>query len=73
MACGRLELLDAEQQHMRLGDELARRRRELPWVPVEKEYMMGTFGYLDVAPLGRNEDPQNPAAWWRRHHEYASH
>jgi predicted dithiol-disulfide oxidoreductase (DUF899 family) len=27
------------------------------------EQLMGTFGYLDVAPLGRNEDPQNPGAW----------
>jgi predicted dithiol-disulfide oxidoreductase (DUF899 family) len=37
------------------------------------EQLMGTFGYTDVAPLGRNEDPQNPGAWWRRHDEYASH
>jgi predicted dithiol-disulfide oxidoreductase (DUF899 family) len=36
------------------------------------EQLMGTFGYLDVAPLGRNEDPQNPAAWWHRHDEYAT-
>jgi predicted dithiol-disulfide oxidoreductase (DUF899 family) len=28
----RLELLDAQKEHMRQGDELARRRRELPWV-----------------------------------------
>jgi predicted dithiol-disulfide oxidoreductase (DUF899 family) len=34
------------------------------------EQLMGTFGYLDVAPLGRNEDPQNPGAWWHRHDEY---
>jgi predicted dithiol-disulfide oxidoreductase (DUF899 family) len=27
---------------MRQGDELARRRRELPWVPVEKEYVFET-------------------------------
>jgi predicted dithiol-disulfide oxidoreductase (DUF899 family) len=33
---------------------------------------MGTFGYLDVAPLGRNEDPENPAGWWRRHDEYGT-
>jgi predicted dithiol-disulfide oxidoreductase (DUF899 family) len=32
------ELLAAEKEHMREGDELARRRRKLPWVPVEKEY-----------------------------------
>jgi predicted dithiol-disulfide oxidoreductase (DUF899 family) len=36
------------------------------------ERLMGTFAYLDVAPLGRNEDPQNPATWWRRHDEYAT-
>jgi predicted dithiol-disulfide oxidoreductase (DUF899 family) len=27
---------------MRRGDELARRRQELPWVPVEKEYVFET-------------------------------
>jgi predicted dithiol-disulfide oxidoreductase (DUF899 family) len=34
----RLDLLAAEKEHTRRGDELARRRRELPWVPVEQEY-----------------------------------
>jgi predicted dithiol-disulfide oxidoreductase (DUF899 family) len=34
----RKELLVAEKEHMRQGDELARRRRELPWVPVTKDY-----------------------------------
>ena len=24
------------------------------------------FGYLDTAPLGRNEDAQHPGAWWHR-------
>jgi predicted dithiol-disulfide oxidoreductase (DUF899 family) len=38
----RRELLDAEKEHMRRGDELARRRQELPWVPVEKEYVFET-------------------------------
>jgi predicted dithiol-disulfide oxidoreductase (DUF899 family) len=37
-----MELLDAEKEHMRQGDELARRRRRLPWVPVEKEYLFDT-------------------------------
>jgi predicted dithiol-disulfide oxidoreductase (DUF899 family) len=32
------ELLRREKEHTRVGDELARQRRELPWVPVEKEY-----------------------------------
>jgi predicted dithiol-disulfide oxidoreductase (DUF899 family) len=38
----RAELLGREKEHTRLGDELARRRRELPWVPVEKEYSLQT-------------------------------
>src|ERR671937_35023 len=38
----RRELLDAEKEHMRQGDELARRRQELPWVPIEKEYTFET-------------------------------
>jgi predicted dithiol-disulfide oxidoreductase (DUF899 family) len=36
------ELLAREKEHTRLGDELARRRRELPWVRVEKEYLFDT-------------------------------
>jgi predicted dithiol-disulfide oxidoreductase (DUF899 family) len=38
----RRELLAAEKEHMREGDALARRRQELPWVPVEKEYVFET-------------------------------
>jgi predicted dithiol-disulfide oxidoreductase (DUF899 family) len=38
----RKELLDAEKQHVRSGDELARRRRELPWVPVDRDYTFET-------------------------------
>jgi predicted dithiol-disulfide oxidoreductase (DUF899 family) len=38
----REELLVREKEHTRLGDELARRRRELPWVPVDKEYRFDT-------------------------------
>ena len=33
----RKELLAREKAHTRQGDELARQRRELPWVRVEKE------------------------------------
>jgi predicted dithiol-disulfide oxidoreductase (DUF899 family) len=32
------------------------------------EQFMGTFGYFDVAPLGRNEETASD--WWRRHDEY---
>jgi predicted dithiol-disulfide oxidoreductase (DUF899 family) len=38
----REELLRREKEHTRTGDELARQRRELPWVPVEKEYRFET-------------------------------
>jgi predicted dithiol-disulfide oxidoreductase (DUF899 family) len=41
-AAAREELLEAEKEHTRRGDELARQRRELPWVPVEKEYSFET-------------------------------
>jgi predicted dithiol-disulfide oxidoreductase (DUF899 family) len=36
------ELLTLEKEHTRRGDELARMRRELPWVRVEKEYRLDT-------------------------------
>jgi predicted dithiol-disulfide oxidoreductase (DUF899 family) len=38
----RRELLAAEKEHTRRGDELARQRRELPWVRVDKEYNFDT-------------------------------
>jgi predicted dithiol-disulfide oxidoreductase (DUF899 family) len=41
-AAAREELLAREKEHTRLGDELARRRRELPWERVEKEYLFNT-------------------------------
>src|SRR5262249_43823829 len=34
----RLELLEAEKELTRRGDELARRRQELPWVRIDKAY-----------------------------------
>ncbi len=38
----RADLLHREKEHTRAGDELARQRRELPWVAVEKEYRFDT-------------------------------
>src|SRR5579864_1251498 len=38
----RLELLEAEKALTRQSDELARRRQELPWVRVNKEYRFET-------------------------------
>ena len=38
----RLELLQAEKELTRRGDELSRLRRELPWVRVDKQYSFET-------------------------------
>jgi predicted dithiol-disulfide oxidoreductase (DUF899 family) len=37
-----LELLHAEKEYARKGDELARRRQALPWVQVDKDYRLQT-------------------------------
>ena len=54
----RLELLEEEKALTRRGDELVRQRRELPWVPVEKEYAFETdAGRASLAELfeGRSQ------------------
>jgi predicted dithiol-disulfide oxidoreductase (DUF899 family) len=38
----REELINHEKEHTRRGDELARQRRELPWLRLEKEYTFQT-------------------------------
>lgn len=38
----RLELLKAEKELTRLNDEIAHRRRELPWVRIDKDYVFDT-------------------------------
>jgi predicted dithiol-disulfide oxidoreductase (DUF899 family) len=38
----RAALLEREKEHTRMGDELARHRRDLPWVPVEQPYALQT-------------------------------
>src|SRR5262245_51306580 len=40
----RLALLDAEKELTRRSDDLARRRRELPWVRIDKPYRFETEG-----------------------------
>ncbi len=40
----RLELLEAEKDLTRRSDEVARRRRQLPWVRVERDYRFETDG-----------------------------
>ena len=38
----RAALLEREKDHTRLGDELAQQRRELAWLPVERQYTLHT-------------------------------
>jgi predicted dithiol-disulfide oxidoreductase (DUF899 family) len=50
----RLELLAAEKEHTRRGDELVRRRQELPWVRIDKDYRFETDeGSSSLADLFR--------------------
>jgi predicted dithiol-disulfide oxidoreductase (DUF899 family) len=50
----RLELLEAEKELTRRGDELARQRQALPWVRVEKDYHFDTDqGRVPLAGLFR--------------------
>ena len=50
----RLELLEAEKELTRRSDGLARRRQELPWVRIEKEYRFETDeGGASLADLFR--------------------
>ena len=50
----RVELLKAEKEHTRRGDELAQRRQALPWVRIEKDYRFETDeGRASLADLFR--------------------
>ena len=50
----RRELLQEEKEHTRRGDELARRRQQLPWVRIDKEYRFDTDeGSASLADLFR--------------------
>jgi predicted dithiol-disulfide oxidoreductase (DUF899 family) len=50
----RLELLEAEKELTRRGDELTRKRQELPWVKVDKDYRFDTEdGEASLADLFR--------------------
>jgi predicted dithiol-disulfide oxidoreductase (DUF899 family) len=54
----REELLGREKAHTRMGDELARQRRQLPWVAVDKDYRFDTeHGTRTLAELfdGRSQ------------------
>ncbi|HEX6964161.1 MAG TPA: thioredoxin family protein [Gemmatimonadaceae bacterium] len=50
----RLDLLQAEKELTRFSDEVAQRRQELPWVPIDKEYLFDTDdGSASLADLFR--------------------
>jgi len=50
----RVELLEAEKELTRRGDELARQRQQLPWVRIEKDYRFDTDeGSASLADLFR--------------------
>ncbi|MDT2022285.1 DUF899 domain-containing protein [Methylocella sp. CPCC 101449] len=54
----RVDLLEAEKEFSRRGDELARRRQELPWVRLDKDYRFETeAGSASLADLfqGRSQ------------------
>ena len=54
----RKQLLAKEKEYTRLGDDLARQRRELPWEPVAKDYVFdGPAGKESLAQLfaGRSQ------------------
>src|ERR671926_1891058 len=54
----RRELLEAEKEHTRRGDELAQRRQALPWVRIDKAYRFETdAGSASLADLfqGRSQ------------------
>ncbi len=48
----RRQLLDAEKEHTRRSDELARQREQLPWVRIDKDYTFetddGTTSFADL-------------------------
>jgi predicted dithiol-disulfide oxidoreductase (DUF899 family) len=49
------------------------------WLAVRKELLVGTYNYLDLTPLGRKEDWEEPSgrsdspflAWVRHHDKYS--
>lgn len=59
----RAELLEKEKEHTRAREALAERRRELPWVKVEKEYtFVGPDGEVTFSDLflGRSQLARYP-------------
>ena len=60
-AAAREGLLAREKEHTRLGDELARQRRELPWVRVEQDYCLDSVdGSATAGGALRRPEPAAP-------------
>ena len=59
----RKALLAREKELTRLGDEIARERRALPWVRMEKDYLFDT---ADVYSQGMSEEILGQAVAGRR-------
>jgi predicted dithiol-disulfide oxidoreductase (DUF899 family) len=58
----REKLLQREKEHTRMADELARERRELPWVAIEKQYRFDADdGTRTLAKLFRDRSLQRRA------------
>ena len=63
------ELEKLESEHAELGRKAAEKRRELPWVPVEKEYVFETQdgkktledGAVDVRDRATGDEQRVPA------------
>ena len=63
----RLELLEAEKKFTRHGDELARRRRALPWVRIDKTYRFAnhdvTLSAVSRTPLAKLQAYKRRMGW----------
>jgi predicted dithiol-disulfide oxidoreductase (DUF899 family) len=66
-AAAREELLTREKEHTRVGDELARQRRELPWVRVDEDYRLDTDDvtmlFVSQAPLKKVQACKRRMGW----------
>jgi predicted dithiol-disulfide oxidoreductase (DUF899 family) len=70
----RLELLDEEKELTRRSDGLARRRQELPWVRIDKQYRFETEdGSASLADLFRGRSQLLVYHVGAVHHTYSTY
>lgn len=56
------DLAQLEAEYAELGQKVTERRRQLPWVPVDKEYVFDTeHGKRRPVPLTPTESPRQAA------------